>query len=416
MLRHCAIGVMLLGAVAAQAEERPSLAVLGVEPTDVPEALAQQLTDALRQRAAGTQGIRVVPGKDLIEIKMVFGCDAGQPACIAGAGKSLGADKLIYGQLRKAAGSQGASHVVVALKLLDVKSATVERFVNDTVNKRELAAGSVNGSAAKWFSSLIEGFEGVAKPVLTVTSDPSGATVTVDGRDMGRTPVTLRDLPTGSHNVTITATNMKAATRTVELRAGGQAEVSVTLEPEPPQVVAQPDKKPPEPSTVAPPENKPPQTTTPSHAGRPAKYLALAALLGAVVTGSVAIYTWRTYSDLENTAHSDLVTVQNGNPTNANDPFFGKPNCSPPASLMGADKYRNDCKSGQTYATATTALWVVTGALAATAVVAYVVGDRQAAHAAEKGPKTTARLIRESLRIEPVLSTKGGALQAAFEF
>src|SRR5262249_23639294 len=106
--------------------------------------------------------------------------------CFANAGKSLGADKLLYGQLRKAAGSQGASHVVVALKLLDVKTASVERFVNDTVNKRELAAGSVNASAAKWFSSLIEGLEG-AKPVLTVSSDPSGAQVTVDGKDMGKT-------------------------------------------------------------------------------------------------------------------------------------------------------------------------------------------------------------------------------------
>ncbi len=37
-----------------------SVAVLGLEPIDVPEPLAQQLTDALRQRAASTGGVRMV--------------------------------------------------------------------------------------------------------------------------------------------------------------------------------------------------------------------------------------------------------------------------------------------------------------------------------------------------------------------
>src|SRR5437764_831142 len=73
-----------------------SVAVLGLEPVDVPEPLAQQLTDALRQRAASTGGVRMVQGKDLIEVKMVFGCDGELPACMAQAGKTLGAEKLLY--------------------------------------------------------------------------------------------------------------------------------------------------------------------------------------------------------------------------------------------------------------------------------------------------------------------------------
>ena len=77
------------------------MAVLGLESIDVPEPLAQQLTDALRQRAAATAGVRLVQGKDLIEIKMVFGCDGELPACMAQAGKALGADKLLYGTVKK---------------------------------------------------------------------------------------------------------------------------------------------------------------------------------------------------------------------------------------------------------------------------------------------------------------------------
>src|SRR5262245_21263064 len=88
--------------VASVAHADPNVAVLGIEPVDVPEQPTQAVTDALRQRAAGTPGIRVVPGKDLVEMKMIFGCDGEQATCMAQAGRSLGADKLLYGTLKTA--------------------------------------------------------------------------------------------------------------------------------------------------------------------------------------------------------------------------------------------------------------------------------------------------------------------------
>lgn len=391
-----------------------SVAVLGVEHIDVPDSLAQQLTDALRQRVSGTSGIRAVQGKELIEIKMVFSCESEAPACMAQAGKSLGADKLLYGTLKK--GSKPNS-VVVALKLLDVKTASVEKFVNETVSKRDLAAGSVNSSAAKWFSSLVEV---ESKPTLTVTSEPANAAVAVDGQSAGRTPVTLRELSPGAHVVAVTMSGRVPSTRTVELRAGGNHELAFTLEPDgsKPPVAA---KVKPEPLITAP---QPVITATPvpppavkGHPGRTAKILALTALAGAVVAGGVAIYTWRTYSGLEDTAHNDLIRLRPGMPTEEQTKFFNSPNCTPPASLGSSpeiNSYKANCSSGETYAGATTALWVVAGALATASVISYVVGDRQAAKANEK--KTTARIIRQTLRVAPVFSNQGGALSAAFEF
>ena len=49
------------------------------------------------------------------------------------------------------------------------------------------------------------------------------------------------------------------------------------------------------------------------------------------------------------------------------------------ANSPAAAKFHNDCSSGKSYANATTALWVATGALAAAGVVSFVIGDRQAA-------------------------------------
>ena len=38
---------------------------------------------------------------------------------------------------------------------------------------------------------------------MTVTSDPTGGSVTVDGTSYGRTPLTLRDLTPGAHQVVV---------------------------------------------------------------------------------------------------------------------------------------------------------------------------------------------------------------------
>ncbi|HEX8951054.1 MAG TPA: PEGA domain-containing protein [Polyangia bacterium] len=403
-----ALVVLFMASIAQAADV--SVAVLGLEPVDVPEPLAQQLTDALRQRVSATSGVRMVQGKDLIEVKMVFGCDGELPACMAQAGKTLGTDKLLYGTVKKGGGK---NTVTVALKLLDVKTAVVEKFVNDTVQKRELAGSNVNGVAARWFGQLLE-IE--AKPTLTVTSDPSGAGVSVDGQSYGRTPLTLRDLTAGAHSVTVSMPGRQPFTRNVELRAGGSHDVVATLEPEAAPVVAhkEPVKPAPEPLPLVTPTPTPPPLRA-EHPGRTAKIVAGVLVGAAVVTAAVAIYTWRTYSDLEATAHSDLDALK-PNPVPAQDaPFFMSPSCNVPTDLAGsaaATKFHNDCTSGNNYANATTGLWVATGALAAAGVVSFVIGDRQAAKAKEHN----VGVLRQTLRIAPVFSTRGGGLTAAFEF
>lgn len=408
-----ALGVLLLAPGMSRAAD-VSVAVLGLEPVEVPESLAQQLTDALRQRAASTSGVRVVQGKDLIEVKMVFGCDGELPACMAQAGKTLGADKLLYGTIKKGATK---NTVTVGLKLLDVKTAVVEKFVNDTVQKRELAGSNVNAVAARWFGQLVE-IE--SKPTLTVTSDPAGGNVTVDGQSYGRTPLTLRDLAPGAHSVSVSMAGRQTVTRDIVLRAGGSHDVVATLDPEEKPVVAHK-----EPLKPPPPEPPPLVTTTPTppplraeHPGRTAKIVAGVLVGAAVVTAAVAIYTWRTYSDLEATAHTDLDTVKGsvmGTPSAQDQAFFMNPSCNVPPDLQGANgaaKFHNDCSSGNNFANATTGLWVATGALAAAGVVSFVIGDRQAAKAKEKNVS----VMRQTLRVAPVFSTRGGGLTAAFEF
>ena len=68
---------------------------------------------------------------------------------------------------------------------------------------------------------------------LDVTSAPPGARVTVDGRPVGQTPLKLRDVEPGRHQVVIGA-GATAVRRTVEVAAGPAASLFVTLGSAPP--------------------------------------------------------------------------------------------------------------------------------------------------------------------------------------
>jgi hypothetical protein len=63
---------------------------------------------------------------------------------------------------------------------------------------------------------------------LEIATDPAGATVSVDGKAHGVTPVTLADVAPGRHVIVLTR-GRSTVTRTVELTAGGTAVVAAML-------------------------------------------------------------------------------------------------------------------------------------------------------------------------------------------
>jgi hypothetical protein len=63
---------------------------------------------------------------------------------------------------------------------------------------------------------------------LDIRSDPSGARVTIDGQARGTTPVTVRDLAPGEHQVVIDARG-RTVSQTVRVDAGITAQLVVPL-------------------------------------------------------------------------------------------------------------------------------------------------------------------------------------------
>jgi len=215
-----------LRAAAAEGEPTPT-AVLGIEPLEgVPDALAAAATDALRQRIAANHDYKLLQGKDLVEVKLVFACPDEAPACLSQAGKSLDAAKLIYGNLKKAEGGD----VQITLKLLDVNRAVVESFVTDTIPKQRADASALRQQASGWLAKL----SGKENGSISVRANFAGASVSLDGTRVGVTggsPVVVSDIAPGRHEVAVEKSGYTTTKQEFTLAAGQSLPLTLDLSP-----------------------------------------------------------------------------------------------------------------------------------------------------------------------------------------
>jgi hypothetical protein len=341
--------------------------------------------------------------KDLMEIKLTFSCDELLPSCMSQAGRSIGADRLLYGVIE-----DKGSKLDVRLQLLDVQLGALERQVKETIDRKELQAGAVQQLATKLFNQIVPSN---ARPVLSVNSTPAGCTVEVDGSERGQTPLTLKDLSPGVHTVTVRGDGLAAQSRNVELLAGGTVDVAVKLLAlgSAPRVAEIP-KAPAKLSELGADRAAAP-AAAPVRSSRTARIVGGVALGLAVASAVSALVTWRSYTDLEGHARDNLQKALDQGGVGGNAAFFVNPNCSMVPAGAAFDGVRADCSSGQAYANATTALWVVSGALAATGVIAILVGESQA-----RSAPVDKRAQRPTLRIAPALSLQAAAVQAQLSF
>lgn len=394
------------------------VAVLGVEAVDVPEEAALALTDMLRRRLANTPGIRLAPGKDLVEVKLVFGCLEERPACLAQAGRTFGAERILYGSLRRPA--VGGGYTVV-LKQLHVPSARIEKFISDTVSTRSFQPGSteLEQLATRWLDVLVMG---VLQGALRVRTDPPGAEVTLDGKSVGRTPLQLHEVATGTHTVTLALDGYDWVVRTFTVQGGLVHELDVQLH-----------RRAPPPASAA-----PLSAPAPPDRGRALRIAAYAMLGTATVLGGVAIYTWRTYVGHQDSAREALDVLQSrlAAPGEVND-FFGSSerlsSCQPPVDLTvraltepvtteAHERYLDHCRRGRHLAEATTALTATLGSVALLGVTSYIVG-RMLAPGRERrgndpyrGPRGSWLYRPRLAAIVPAAGAQGGGLDLSFEF
>ncbi|HEY2730819.1 MAG TPA: PEGA domain-containing protein [Polyangia bacterium] len=209
----------------ASAEPDAATAVLGLEALEgAPDNVASEITDALRERVASSHGYQLVQGKDLVEVKLVFSCPDEGAACMSQAGKSMGATKLIFGNVKRA----GADYQVT-LKLLDVNKAAVDAWATETLPRRKAEPSVFRTLAPSWLAKLAgKGATGS----LQIRANVQGAAVSLDGTRVGVTahePVAIADVAAGRHEVAVEKAGYTTAKQEFSLAAGQSLPLSLSL-------------------------------------------------------------------------------------------------------------------------------------------------------------------------------------------
>ena len=209
----------------AEADVAPT-AVLGLEGIDVPLALTDDISEQLRQRVTASRDMHLVSGKDLVEVKLVFSCADEAASCMAQAGKSLDAHKLIYGSVKKT-----GDDYALWLKMFDVRKAKIEFWLTETIPKKSADTAGVKAAAGRWFAKL------TGKPfnagTVQVSSNLFGARVLLDGTPVGVTseqPLTIGDVAPGKHELSAEKAGHTTAKQQFMVAANTTVPVMLTLQ------------------------------------------------------------------------------------------------------------------------------------------------------------------------------------------
>lgn len=194
--------VMLLVGSIAHADDKHTVAVLGVIPKDTAlTKSANAITAVIRMHAAATTSEYSVRGttKEIDAAILAAECSSIVPSCAAKLGQTIGTDFTIAGELER----RGA-HQVLVLSLVDVRTKQRIRSVHQTT--------SSNGDAKKLahaaYMRLIDGEVGE----LAIAANAQRGEIAIDGEVVGALfdgHATIGGLVKGSHMLAIHANGYK---------------------------------------------------------------------------------------------------------------------------------------------------------------------------------------------------------------
>jgi hypothetical protein len=223
------LAVVLIGVAGSPAfAGKPTIAVLGLEVVDASgqidqasTGVARDLTEGLRSRAkVGSGPFQLQPGsdKELIDEKLIKNCDSEAIPCMSQIGKDLGADYLMYGQLKKA-----TDGYVVTLNLLNVGKKKFEKAKAPLLipfDKKDPQA--LQDAARKAYNDLT----GITDAgTLVIKANATSGTVFVDDTPKAQLAggsATIGQLPEGRYRVAIEADGYKRSEEIVVTMRSGE--------------------------------------------------------------------------------------------------------------------------------------------------------------------------------------------------
>ena len=218
----------------ALAEKKPKVAILGLEVVAAGGMdakivkLATNLTNALRKRAsrgAGPYKLEAQGNKDLLEMKLLGGCDAKETlACMAGIGASFNVDVMIYGKLQ-----QRKNGYQVSINLLDVKKKQMIRTKSELIGLDDTSPARIN----EWARRLYNRLTGVPEQgKIVVNANVQTGQVFINGEIKGALADGRREITgvaEGTMEVRIESDGHVPFSTEVTVKGGKTAEITANL-------------------------------------------------------------------------------------------------------------------------------------------------------------------------------------------
>lgn len=216
-------GVVATSSAAAQTKAEPAAIVVfelvGSEDTT---ELRDDLTTAIREQVRGNPRYDLVNDKPVVlsDVVVVLGCESDSTTCLNKAADHFGADYLVFGKLEDV-----ADRTRVSVRLFDPAAGRYVRSFGRVMARLEHPYQAFREQVDEILTT--DSQRSVAR--LRVRSDVKGAQVKLNGEDVGKTPLSRRNMQPGTYHVEVSTEDGRSWSTDVEIEAGGDVRIRAPL-------------------------------------------------------------------------------------------------------------------------------------------------------------------------------------------
>jgi hypothetical protein len=229
MIARLVLVLSLLAALASPALAESAVVVLGIRSVEGDDDVANDVTEQLRSAARGIEGWNVSnTAVSMAQMSLAHGCDEIDAACLAEIAKGLGADRIIYGTLRRTTAREDYDYAL-NLNLFAAETREIARTVDDTIPRGQVDFQSLSARADKLVARLASTVTGGA---IEVQANVPDAEVTVNGQSVGITrdgALRLEGLQPGRYHVVISREGYVPHDSTVSVMEGADTSIAAVL-------------------------------------------------------------------------------------------------------------------------------------------------------------------------------------------
>lgn len=206
-----------------------SVVVLGLRSVEGDDDLANGITEELRAAAKGIEGWAVLERSvSMAQMSLAHGCEEVDAACLHEIAGGLGADRVIYGTLRRTSAHDDYDFSL-DLSSFDASSGRIEQTVTGVLPRAEAETDALGAHVAKMLIRL-SGTATVGTILVQTTVEQ--AAVTLNGQNVGEVVggrLVLEQVQPGSYELEISAEGYRRYRAVVAVQANVQTTVAATL-------------------------------------------------------------------------------------------------------------------------------------------------------------------------------------------